>query len=178
MVVYSILIEAPHDIIFYWKMGAWIDFALMSLTFFATIIWNVEVGVLLSVTISLLLVVHKSGKTRMTILVRCTFYVRSSCSSNSFFQGRVPGTERYQPVNEEPDAQEDLPGVLIVRIKESLDFGMSRHLLFCLLLTIGLSQHRPLEGSSSETRALRTQQEPPQRISYTRTARRVNLPPC
>ena len=69
MVVYSILIEAPHDIIFYWKMGAWIDFALMSLTFFATIIWNVEVGVLLSVTISLLLVVHKSGKTRMTILV-------------------------------------------------------------------------------------------------------------
>ena len=53
-------------------MGAWIDFALMSLTFVATIIWNVEVGVLLSVTISLLLVFHKSGKTRMTILVRET----------------------------------------------------------------------------------------------------------
>jgi len=53
-----------------------------------------------------------------------------SCMSNSFLQGRVPGTERYQPVNEEPDAQEDLPGVLIVRIKESLDFGISCYLLF------------------------------------------------
>jgi len=61
-------------------MGTWIDFALMSLTFVATIIWNVEVGVLLSVTISLLLVVHKSGKTRMTILVRHnSAYIASTC---------------------------------------------------------------------------------------------------
>ena len=58
--------------------------------------------------------------------------MRSYCVSNTFNQGRVPGTERYQPVNEEPDAQEDLPGVLIVRIKESLDFGMSYYLLFGL----------------------------------------------
>ena len=50
-------------------MQAWIDFALMALTFFSTIFWNVEVGVVSSLMLSLLLVVHKSSKPRMTILV-------------------------------------------------------------------------------------------------------------
>lgn len=68
--VYSILAEAPHDVVFYWRMRAWIDFGLMLLTFFSTVIWSVEVGILVSVTVSLLLVVHKSGQTRMSILVR------------------------------------------------------------------------------------------------------------
>ncbi|KZV89429.1 hypothetical protein EXIGLDRAFT_711159 [Exidia glandulosa HHB12029] len=105
LVVYSILAEAPHDVVFYWRMRAWIDFGLMLLTFFSTVIWSVEVGILVSVTVSLLLVVHKSGKTRMTIL------------------GRIPGTDRWKPLNEDPDAAEDWPGVLIVRLKESLDFA-------------------------------------------------------
>ncbi|EJD46921.1 sulfate permease [Auricularia subglabra TFB-10046 SS5] len=105
LVVYSILAEAPHDVLFYWRMRAWIDFGLMLLTFFATVVWSVEVGILVSVTVSLLLVVHKSGKTRMSIL------------------GRIPGTDRWKPINEDPDAAEDWPGVLIVRIKETLDFA-------------------------------------------------------
>ena len=50
-------------------MQAWIDFALMALTFFSTIFWNVEVGVVSSLMLSLLLVVHTSSKPRMTILV-------------------------------------------------------------------------------------------------------------
>ena len=41
----------------------------MALTFFFTIIWDVEVGIAVSLIISLLLVVHRSSKTRMTILV-------------------------------------------------------------------------------------------------------------
>ena len=51
------------------RMRAWIDLALMSLTFFLTIIWNVEIGIAVSVVISLLLVVHRSSRTRLTILV-------------------------------------------------------------------------------------------------------------
>lgn len=51
-------------------MRAWVDLSLMALTFFFTIIWDVEVGVAVSLIISLLLVVHRSSKTRMTILVR------------------------------------------------------------------------------------------------------------
>lgn len=51
------------------SMRAWVDMSLMSLTFFLCIFWNIEVGVIVSLVISLLLVVHRSSKTRMTILV-------------------------------------------------------------------------------------------------------------
>ena len=50
-------------------MRAWIDLLLMSLTFFLTIIWNVEIGIAVSVVISLLVVVRRSSRPRMTILV-------------------------------------------------------------------------------------------------------------
>ena len=50
-------------------MKAWIDLALMTLTFVLTIIWNVEIGIAVSVVISLLLVVRRSSRPRMTILV-------------------------------------------------------------------------------------------------------------
>jgi MFS superfamily sulfate permease-like transporter len=89
MVIISLLAEAPHDVKYYFRsvvpvhflkrkltiavlphrMRAWIDMSLMLFTFFSTIVWNVEVGILASLVISLLLVVHRSSKTRMMILV-------------------------------------------------------------------------------------------------------------
>ena len=60
-------------------MRAWIDLSLMSLTFFLTIIWNVEIGIAVSVVISLLLVVRRSSRTRMTILVSRFFPCFCSC---------------------------------------------------------------------------------------------------
>ena len=51
------------------RMGAWIDLALMLLTFVLTIGWSVEVGVAVSIVISLLLVIHRSSKARLMILV-------------------------------------------------------------------------------------------------------------
>ncbi|CDO72606.1 hypothetical protein BN946_scf184985.g25 [Trametes cinnabarina] len=105
LIVFSLLGELPHDAMFYWKMRAWIDLALMTLTFVLTIIWNVEIGIAVSVFISLLLVVRRSSRPRMTIL------------------GRIPGTDRWKPVDENPEAEEDAQGVLIVRIRENLDFG-------------------------------------------------------
>ncbi len=54
------------------RMRAWVDLSLMALTFLLTIIWNVEVGIAVSVIVSLLLVVHRSSKTRMTILASTT----------------------------------------------------------------------------------------------------------
>jgi len=50
-------------------MRAWIDMTLMSLTFFLTIIWSVQVGVIVSLVISLLLVVRRSSRARMSIMV-------------------------------------------------------------------------------------------------------------
>ena len=60
------------------RMRAWIDLLLMSLTFFLTIIWNVEIGIAVSVVISLLLVVHRSSRPRMTILVRTLCFLSDS----------------------------------------------------------------------------------------------------
>ena len=51
------------------RMRAWIDLALMLLTFTLTIGWSVEVGVAVSIVISLLLVIHRSSKARLMILV-------------------------------------------------------------------------------------------------------------
>ncbi|KAG8917829.1 hypothetical protein FRC01_002180, partial [Tulasnella sp. 417] len=105
LVVYSILAEAPHDIKYYWKAKAWVDFGLMLLTFVSTLFWSVEVGIVVSVTVSLLLVVRESSKTSLKIL------------------GRIPGTNRWKPIDENPEAEEDIPGVLIVRVRESLNFA-------------------------------------------------------
>ncbi|EMD33228.1 hypothetical protein CERSUDRAFT_118269 [Gelatoporia subvermispora B] len=127
LIVFSLIEELPHDLKFYWKMRSWIDLLLMSLTFIFTIVWNVEVGVAVSLVISLLLVVHRSSKTRLTIL------------------GRIPGTNRWKPIDEEPEAQEDVAGVLIVRIRENLDFANAAQLKERLrrLELYGHSKHHP-----------------------------------
>jgi len=91
-------------------MRAYTDLTLMAITFFCTIVWNVEVGVACSIVFSLLLVVHKSSIPKMTIL------------------GRLPGTVKWKPIVENPDAEEDVvqgsASTLIVRLNASLDFGM------------------------------------------------------
>ncbi|KAJ7578335.1 sulfate anion transporter [Mycena floridula] len=110
LVVYSLLAETPHEIWYYWKMSAWVDLTVMCLTFLFSIIWNVEVGIVSGIIISLLLVVHRSSKTRMTIL------------------GRIPGTDRWKPINEDEGAEEDVPGALIVRIRDNLDFANTAQL--------------------------------------------------
>ncbi|ESK97250.1 endoplasmic reticulum protein [Moniliophthora roreri MCA 2997] len=110
LVVFSLIAETPHDVHYYWKMRSWIDLTLMTLTFVFSIIWNVEVGIVVSLIISLLLVVHRSSKARMTIL------------------GRIPGTDRWKPINENPEAEEDVQGAVIVRLKENLDFANTAQL--------------------------------------------------
>ncbi|EKM81234.1 hypothetical protein AGABI1DRAFT_112909 [Agaricus bisporus var. burnettii JB137-S8] len=110
LIIFSLLAETPHDVVYYWRMGAWIDLGLMFLTFVCSIVYNVEVGIVVSLIISLLLLVHRSSKTRMTIL------------------GRVHGTDRWRPVNEDPEAEEDVPGVLVIRIRENLDFANTAQL--------------------------------------------------
>ncbi|KAH9910992.1 sulfate anion transporter [Epithele typhae] len=129
LIVFSLLGELPHDAKFYLKMRAWIDLLLMSLTFFLTIIWNVEIGIAVSVVISLLLVVHRSSRPRMTIL------------------GRIPGTDRWKPIDENPDAEEDASGVLIVRIRENLDFANTAQLKERLrrLELYGHDKHHPAD---------------------------------
>lgn len=127
LVVVGLVSEAPEDIHFFWSLGSWTDLALMALTFLLTVLWSVEVGVAISVTVSLLMVVHRSSRARMSIL------------------GRVPGTDKWKPVIENPDAQEPVPGILIIRIRESLDFANTSQLKERLrrLELYGASVHHP-----------------------------------
>lgn len=87
-------------------MNSYADLTLCILTFFASVIWNVEVGIVVSLIVSLLLVVHRSGRVSMVIL------------------GRTPGTNQWKPIDENSAAEDEEDGVLIVRVKEAtLDFA-------------------------------------------------------
>lgn len=110
VVVFSILAEAPHDVMFYWKMEAWVDFALMTLTFLLTFFVNAEVGIVVSVAVSMMLCIKQSSAMRIKIL------------------GRVPGTQYYEPLEDDDDdglfPGEEIPGILIVRLRDaSLTFA-------------------------------------------------------
>lgn len=107
--VISLFSEVPHDLMYYWRIGAWTDLAMMFLTFSLSVIWNIEIGIVVSLIISLLLVIKRSSHTRMIIL------------------GRIPGTDQWGPIADNPGA-EDVPGILIIRIRESLDFANTAQL--------------------------------------------------
>ncbi|KAG0662951.1 hypothetical protein C6P46_003039 [Rhodotorula mucilaginosa] len=107
VVVFSILEEAPEDVMFFWKMGAWTDGALMLLTFFLSLFVSVEVGITVSVALSMILCIKHSTAMRIKIL------------------GRVPGTATFEPLDEDETDDgllaalgEEVPGVLIVRIRD------------------------------------------------------------
>ncbi|KAG2067906.1 hypothetical protein BDR04DRAFT_1129430 [Suillus decipiens] len=107
--VISLFGEVPHDLMYYWRIRAWTDLAMMFLTFSLSVIWNIEIGIIVSLIISLLLVIKRSSHTRMMIL------------------GRIPGTDQWGPIADNPGA-EDVPGTLIIRIRESLDFANTAQL--------------------------------------------------
>ncbi|WVW80234.1 hypothetical protein I302_102212 [Kwoniella bestiolae CBS 10118] len=105
LVVYSILAEAPHEIHYFYKMRAWTDFMQMTGTFILTLFFSMEIGLVASVVLSLILVVQKSSQPRIQII------------------GRLPDSDQWAPIDEDENAQEEIPGVLVVRIRESLSFA-------------------------------------------------------
>ncbi|KAL0579831.1 hypothetical protein V5O48_002183 [Marasmius crinis-equi] len=125
LVVWSLILETPHDLIYYYQMNSRMDILLCFVTFFGCVVWNVEVGIVTSLLMSLVMVVRRSGRVRMVIL------------------GRIPGTMRWKPIGEDnPDAvelgdeeregeegEEETASTLIVRIKETqLDFANTSQL--------------------------------------------------
>ncbi|ORY29822.1 sulfate transporter family-domain-containing protein [Naematelia encephala] len=105
LLAFTLLAEAPHEIIYFWKMRAWTDFFQMFGTFILTILFSIETGLVASVVFSLVLVVQKSTQTRIKII------------------GRLPNTDKWVPIDEDEAAQEEIPGVLVIRIRESLSFA-------------------------------------------------------
>lgn len=89
-----VLNEAPHDVIYYWRMRAWPDGIQMAGTFLLTLLFSIEVGVVASVGFSLLLVIQHSTQPRIKII------------------GRRPDSDDWVPIDEDEEAQEEIPGVV------------------------------------------------------------------
>ena len=78
----------------------------MVLTFVLTLCVSVEAGIGVSVFLSMLLCIRQSSSMRIRIL------------------GRIGTSNEYEPLDEDELGQEEeIPGVLIVKIFDSLTFG-------------------------------------------------------
>lgn len=80
------------------------DFGLMMLTFLATLALGIEMGILVGVAASLMVVVHQSSRPHTAI------------------EGRLPGTDTYRNILRNPSAI-TVPGVAIYRFDASLYFA-------------------------------------------------------
>ncbi|KAF2771845.1 hypothetical protein EJ03DRAFT_267909 [Teratosphaeria nubilosa] len=103
VVAYSLIEEAPHDILFFWRISGWNELVLMLLIFLTTFFWNLRIGIAVGIGLSLLRLLRHATRPRIQIL------------------GRVPGTNHFE--NAEADEVEFIPHCLIVKIPEPLTFA-------------------------------------------------------
>lgn len=112
VVAYSLIEEAPHDIIFFWKISGYNELALMLLIFLTTFFWNLRIGIFVGIALSLLRLLRHSTRPRIQIL------------------GRVPGSKQFENAElyalRQDDARENLEFIentLIIKIPEPLTFA-------------------------------------------------------
>ncbi|KAK3986862.1 putative sulfate transporter [Cladorrhinum sp. PSN332] len=105
VVAWSLIEECPHDISFFLKIHAWNELALMFTILLATIFFSLEFGMAIGVGLSLLQVIRHSTRPRIQIL------------------GRIPGTNRFENAEANPENLEFIEGCLIVKIPEPLTFA-------------------------------------------------------
>ncbi|KAK4233985.1 ADP-ribosylglycohydrolase-domain-containing protein [Achaetomium macrosporum] len=105
VVAWSLIEECPHDVRFFVKIRAWQELALMTIIVLATIFFSLSFGMAIGVGLSLLQVIRHATRPRIQIL------------------GRVPGTNRFENAEADPDRLEFIEGCLIVKIPEPLTFA-------------------------------------------------------
>ncbi|KAK1749766.1 sulfate transporter family-domain-containing protein [Echria macrotheca] len=105
VVAWSLIEECPHDVLFFVRIGAWQELALMATILLATIFYSLTLGMAIGVGLSLLQVIRHSTRPRIQIL------------------GRIPGTNRFENAEANPDRLEFIEGCLIVKIPEPLTFA-------------------------------------------------------
>ncbi|RDW69252.1 anti-sigma factor antagonist SpoIIaa [Coleophoma cylindrospora] len=105
VVAWSLIEEAPHDIMFFVKIRGFTELGLMAIIFAATIFYSLTLGIAIGVGLSVLSVIKHSTRPRIQIL------------------GRIPGTNRFENAEENPDKLEFIEGCLIVKIPEPLTFA-------------------------------------------------------
>src|SRR3954470_1821256 len=105
VVAWSLIEEAPHDIAFFIRIRGYTELGLMTIIFAATIFFSLTLGMAIGVGLSLLQVIRHSTRPRIQIL------------------GRIPGTNRFENAEANPDRLEFIEGCLIVKIPEPLTFA-------------------------------------------------------
>ncbi|KUI66642.1 hypothetical protein VM1G_01376 [Cytospora mali] len=105
VVAWSLVEEAPHDIAFFFRIGAWPELGLMFLIVMTTIFYSLNMGIAVGIGLSLLQVIRHTTRPRIQIL------------------GRIPGTQRFENAEDHPDHLEFIEGCLIVKIPEPLTFA-------------------------------------------------------
>ncbi len=105
VVAWSLIEEAPHDILFFIKIRGYTELGLVLIIFAATIFYSLTLGIAIGVGLSLLSVIRHSTRPRIQIL------------------GRIPGTNRFENAEDNPDKLEFIEGCLIVKIPEPLTFA-------------------------------------------------------
>lgn len=95
-------------------MRAWADLAVMAITFFVAIFWNVEAGVISSMILSLLLIVHRSSQPRLAILVREYLFFGLALVKCLFlyFSGACTGPRRVEAFGGESNLTGGVPRYL------------------------------------------------------------------
>lgn len=105
VVAWSLVEEAPHDVAFFLRIGAWPELALMFVIVVTTIFYSLNLGIAVGIGLSLLQVIRHATRPRIQIL------------------GRIPGTQRFENAETNPEHLEFIEGCLIVKIPEPLTFA-------------------------------------------------------
>lgn len=87
------------------RIGAWPELGLMFLIVLTTIFYSLNMGIAVGIGLSLLQVIRHTTRPRIQIL------------------GRIPGTQRFENAEVNPDRLEFIEGCLIVKIPEPLTFA-------------------------------------------------------
>jgi high affinity sulfate transporter 1 len=90
-----------------WHMSRF-EFGIAMVAFVGVLLEGILRGVLLAALVSVLLLLRRVARPRVTLL------------------GRIPGTRRYSDLERDPD-NETIPGVLIVRVESSLLYFNVQH---------------------------------------------------
>lgn len=105
VVAWSLIEEAPHDVLYFWKISGYSELALMFIIFLTTFFWNLRVGIAAGIGLSLLRLLRHSTRPRIQIL------------------GRDPETKEFENAEMKAGELEFIPHCLIVKIPEPLTFA-------------------------------------------------------
>ncbi|KAL9087472.1 MAG: hypothetical protein Q9159_003609 [Coniocarpon cinnabarinum] len=106
VVAWSLVEEAPHDLMFFWHIRGWAELFLVFLVFVVTILYSLSLGIACGIGFSLLRVIKHSTRPRIQIL------------------GRVHQTsDQFENAEADPDRLEFIEGCLIIKIPEPLTFA-------------------------------------------------------